>query len=78
MNRRIVKLIGVLVAVAGPYVGSYYATVDRKLPRIINGSGIKFDATYSLGGEWTLALFKPMNELDKKIRPSFWHLQFVE
>ena len=72
MTRWILPLLGSAVVVLGLYVGSYYAMVDREMPRRINGNGFSFEAKYRFGGELASNIFESMNEIDRSIRPGFW------
>lgn len=58
------------------YVGSYLALVKRGTP--LPGTG-EVHALYRIGENWESGeviqtIFRPMNQLDRRLRPDYWSL----
>jgi hypothetical protein len=55
------------------YVGSYFAMVvpgGKWIP--IDGIEMPADSTYRFGGSWSSMAFWPLEQIDRKVRPSAW------
>jgi hypothetical protein len=74
--------IGFVVLLAAIYVGSYYAMVERELidatPKdiVVSGSWRAYVPSYRFGGEWAWQIFKPLHELDRRLRPEWWDVDY--
>jgi hypothetical protein len=72
--------IGFIVLLTALYVGAYYATVERRLGRVIRGGKGSSDSQRIFIGaiyakypmDWLNPFFSPMYDLDLRMRPDFW------
>jgi hypothetical protein len=71
--------IAVIVVPMALYAGAYFATVERVVvndwtkPETVRFWGPKHTvARYRVAQEWSAAIFGPMHQLDRKMRPEFW------
>ena len=66
--------LGAIVLLLASYVGAYYATVLR------GDSNVEIDGFIVKGEDYRLApqvlgvLFRPMNRIDRAIRPEAWYI----
>jgi hypothetical protein len=70
--------IGFVVLLAALYAGAYYATVRPMLVGShdeVNGWNADVHAVYPFAQETSEAVFRPINLLDRGIRPEYWSIR---